>query len=163
VVGSIGVIGSSVNAADAADKLGLSYERFAAGKYKDAGSTLKEMTEDDREYLQGLIDDIYDDFVDRVAEGRDMDPETIRETEARVFLGDEAHERGLVDELGTADDVEDRVADLLGEGVGVREFQPAQSLMSRFRGGASAVAYAFGAGVASVVGGDADGDVDLRL
>lgn len=163
VVGSIGVIGSSVNAADAADRLGLSYERFAAGKYKDAGSTLKEMTEDDRAYLQGLIDDIYDDFVDRVAEGRDMDPETIRETEARVFLGDEAHERGLVDSLGTAEDVEDRVGDLLGEGVGVREFRPARSLMSRVRGGASTVAYAFGAGVASVVGGDADGDVDLRL
>ncbi len=67
---------------------------------------LKEPTEDEREYLQGLIDDYYDDFVERVAEGRDMDPQVVRDTEARVYLGDEADERGLVDRLGTRDDVE---------------------------------------------------------
>ncbi|KAB1189043.1 MULTISPECIES: signal peptide peptidase SppA [Haloferax] len=150
VVGSIGVIGSSVNASELAEKVGISYERFAAGKYKDAGNALKEPSEDERAYLQGLIDDYYDDFVERVAEGRDMDPETIRETEARVYLGDEAHELGLVDSLGTRDDVEDRLAELLDrDEVTVQEFTPRVGLAERLRGSAEGVAYAFGAGVAS--------------
>ncbi|GAA0244592.1 signal peptide peptidase SppA [Haladaptatus pallidirubidus] len=155
LVGSIGVIGSRVNAADLADRLGLSYERFAAGKYKDAGVSLKEIGEDEREYLQGLIDGLYDDFVRRVTAGRDLDAETVRETEARVYLGDEAHDLGLVDELGTREDVEERIAERLGvPEVSVQEFEPRQPLRERLNVGAQSVAYSFGAGVASVLGGD---------
>ena len=162
VVGSIGVIGSSVNVSDLAEELGISYERLVAGKYKDAGTSLKEMTEEERAYLQGIIDDFYDNFVERVAEGRDLEPTTIRETEARVYLGEEAHELGLVDELGTRRDVEDRVADLLNrDEVSVEEFEPQRSVMERLRGGASAVAYAFGAGVASRFA--PDGDSEFRF
>ncbi|SFR41456.1 protease-4 [Halogeometricum rufum] len=150
IVGSIGVIGSSVNVHELAERLGVSYERFAAGKYKDAGTALKEPSEEERAYLQGIVDDYYDDFVERVAEGRDMDPETVRDTEARVYLGSDAHELGLVDELGTREDVEDRLAALLGtEAVSVREFSSGESLVSRLRGGTERVAFALGAGVAS--------------
>ena len=151
IVGSIGVIGSRVNVSELADELGVSYERFAAGEYKDAGTPLKELSADERDYLQGLIDGFYDDFVERVAEGRGMDPEVVRDTEARIYLGDDAHELGLVDELGDRDDVEDHVADLLDEEVSVREFEPDRGLTERFRGGATAVAYAFGAGVAGTL------------
>jgi protease-4 len=160
IVGSIGVIGSRVNVAELADELGVSYERFAAGEYKDAGTPLKDLSEDEREYLQGLVDGFYDDFVERVAEGRGIDPEAIRDTEARVYLGAEAHELGLVDDIGDRDDVEDHVSDLLDAEVSVREFEPERGLADRLRGGAAAVAYAFGAGVASVVG---EGDRGFRL
>ncbi|GGN85936.1 MULTISPECIES: signal peptide peptidase SppA [Haloarcula] len=157
IVGSIGVIGSRVNAKDLADQAGLSYEQFTAGEYKDAGTPLKEMTDDEREYLQGIVDDYYDQFVETVAAGREMDDETIRETEARIFLGTEAHERGLVDDIGTRDDIEDRLETHLGETVTVAEFEPERGLMGRLRGGAQRVAFAFGAGLASTVGGDVDG------
>jgi protease-4 len=160
IVGSIGVIGSRVNLADLAEDLGVSYERFAAGKYKDAGMPLKELSEDEREYLQGLIDGFYDDFVERVAEGRDMEPEAVRDTEARVYLGDDAHELGLVDSIGTRDDVEGHVEELLDTEVSVREFEPKKGLAARLRGGATAVAYAAGAGVASVF---VDDEQDFRL
>jgi protease-4 len=158
IVGSIGVIGSRVNVSDLADRLGVSYERFAAGQYKDAGVALKEMDDDERAYLQGIIDDFYDHFVERVAEGREMDEDAIRDTEARVFVGTDAHERGLVDDLGARDDVEARLADLLGrDEVTVEEFTPQRSLAARLRGGAESVAYALGAGIAGrVVGDDAD-------
>jgi protease-4 len=162
LVGSIGVIGSRPNAADLADRLGVSYERYAAGKYKDAGNPLKEPTADDRAYLQGLIDDFYDDFVERVAEGRGMDPDVVRETEARVYLGREAHDRGLVDAVGDREAVLDRVEERLGVEASVRAFEPRRGLAARVRGGASAVAYAAGAGVASAVAPE-DGEVDLRL
>ena len=160
VVGSIGVIGSRVNVSELAEDLGVSYERFAAGKYKDAGMPLKDLSEDEREYLQGIIDGFYDDFVERVAEGRDMDPEAVRDTEARIYLGDEAHELGLVDSIGTRDDVEDHVEGLLDAEVSIREFEPERGLAARLRGGATAVAYAAGAGVASAVVGD---ERDFRL
>ncbi|WP_410765294.1 signal peptide peptidase SppA [Haloferax sp. DFSO60] len=150
VVGSIGVIGSSVNAAGLAERLGITYERFAAGKYKDAGNVLKEPSSDEREYLQGLIDDYYDHFVERVADGREMDPQAIRETEARVYLGVDAYDLGLVDHLGTRDDVEARVAELLGrDEVQVREFTPHRRLAARLRGSAQYLTYAFGAGLSS--------------
>ncbi|WP_128477734.1 signal peptide peptidase SppA [Halorussus pelagicus] len=160
IVGSIGVIGSRVNAKGMADKLGLEYERFAAGKYKDAGQSLKEMTDDEREYLQGIIDGYYDEFVERVTDGRELSDEQVRDTEARVYLGDDAASIGLVDELATKRQVEDRLAADLGvEGVTVEEFEPDRGVMDRLRGGSQAVAYAFGAGVASALGGDS-GDVD---
>jgi len=82
LVGSIGVVGSRPNAAGLADKLGISYEQFTAGEYKDAGVPLREIEEDEREYLQGIIDGYYEQFVETVSEGRDMDPEAIRDGSA---------------------------------------------------------------------------------
>jgi protease-4 len=157
IVGSIGVIGSRVNANELADRLGLSYEQFTAGEYKDAGTPLKELDEDEREYLQNIVDDYYDQFVETVAEGRGMEDAAIRDTEARVFLGTEAHERGLVDDLGTREDVEDRLAEALDEPVTVAEFEPQRGITSKLRGGAQAVAFALGAGVSSAFEGDVNG------
>jgi protease-4 len=154
IVGSIGVLGSRPNVSELADRLGVSYEQFTAGEYKDAGTPLKEIEEDEREYLQGLIDDMYGTFVDRVTEGRALDPAEVRETEARIYLGEDAAEMGLVDSLGSREDVEDRLQEELGEAVDVREFEPQRSPLSRVGMGARSVAYAFGAGVASRIDGD---------
>lgn len=157
IVGSIGVIGSRVNAAELADRLGLYYEQLTAGEYKDAGVPLKELELDERAYLQGLIDDYYDQFVDTVADGRDMDESAVRDTEARVYLGEEANEMGLVDELGPREAVEAHVEELLGESVTVEEFEPSRGVIHRLRAGSQTVAFALGAGVASAFSGDVDG------
>jgi protease-4 len=157
IVGSIGVIGSRVNAKELADRVGLSYEQLTAGEYKDAGTPLKEFEEHEREYLQGLIDGYYDQFVETVAEGRGLNEAAIRDTEARIFLGTEAHELGLVDDIGTREDVEARLESELGEPVTVAEFEPQRGLQSKIRGGAQAVAFALGAGLISAFEGDVDG------
>ncbi|WP_425493613.1 signal peptide peptidase SppA [Natronosalvus vescus] len=153
IVGSIGVIGSRVNATELAEKVGLSYEQFTAGEYKDAGLPIKELEDDERKYLQGIVDGYYDSFVERVSEGRDLDPDLIRETEARIYLGTDANELGLVDALGTREDVERVLAERLeidfGE-VAVEEFEPERPLMARLGGGAQSLAYSFGAGVAGL-------------
>jgi protease-4 len=147
IVGSIGVRGSRVTAADLLEKVGLEYEQLTAGEYKDAGVPLDDLEEHEREYLQGIIDDYYDQFVETVAEGRDADPEAIRETEAKVFLGSEAHELGLVDRIGTREDVEARLEELLDEAVETRELEAQTGVTERLRGGAERVAYAFGSGI----------------
>lgn len=162
LVGSIGVIGSRVNASDLAERVGLSYERFAAGKYKDAGVPLREMEEYERAYLQGLIDDFYGQFVERVAEGREISEEEVRATEARVYVGEEALDLGLVDALGTREDAEQRLGDLLDLEPDVREFEPERGMMARLSVGSASVAYAFGAGIASVFG-DSEREIEIRL
>lgn len=151
IVGSIGVRGSRVTGRELFDRVGLNYEQLTAGEYKEAGAFPTDVDEDERRYLQGLIDDYYDLFVETVAEGRDADPETIRATEAKVYLGSEARERGLVDEIGTREDALDRLEEVLEEPATVREFVPSRSPLRRLRGGAASVAYAFGAGIASAL------------
>ncbi|MFP8955712.1 signal peptide peptidase SppA [Natrialbaceae archaeon A-CW3] len=163
IVGSIGVIGSRVNATDLAEKVGLSYEQFTAGEYKDAGLPLKELEDDEREYLQGIVDGYYDSFVERVSDGRGLDPDRIRETEARIYLGTDAHEIGLVDALGTREEVEQVLAERLEiepREVTVEAFEPERPLMARLGGGAQSLAYAFGAGVAGLAD---DREFRLRL
>ena len=160
IVGSIGVIGSRVNATEFAEELGLSYERFAAGEFKDAGNSLREIDDDERAYLQGIIDDFYRHFVERVAQGRDLAPGTVRETEARVYIGERALDLGLVDALGTRDDVVDRIEERLDREVSVATFEPQQGLRQRLSTGARDAAYAFGAGVASRF---EESDLDVRL
>ncbi len=159
MVGSIGVRGSRPVFAGLLDRLDVEYEQLIAGEYKEAGSAMTAMDDDERDYLQGLIDDHYDDFVDTVAEARDLDADAVRDTEARVYLGEQATDVGLVDELGTREDVEERLADDLGR-ADVREFEPTPGVAERFRGGAQRVAYAAGAGLASVLV-DGGGEVEL--
>jgi len=154
IVGSVGVVGSRVNVADLAERLGVNYEQLTAGRFKDAGTPLKEFEEEEREYLQGLVDGYYDQFVGDVVEGRALEEETVRETEARVYLGSEAAEMGLVDELGTREEVEAQVGERIGADAVVEEFEPQRGLADRLRTGAQRVAYAFGAGLAGTLTGD---------
>jgi len=149
IVGSIGVRASRVTAQELAETLGLEYEQLTAGAYKEAGTPLKALSEDEREYLQGLVDDYYETFVERVSNGRDLEPEEIRATEARVFLAGEAEEKGLIDATGTRDDGEDWLADQLEEETAVQPFEPDRTLADRVQFGSERIAYAFGAGIAS--------------
>ena len=161
IVGSIGVIGSRVNAADLADRLGIEYEQLTAGEFKDAGVPLKELEEEEREYLQGIVDQYYDQFVENVAARRELEPGEVRDTEARVYLGEEAAEIGLVDELGTRKDVKERLEEQLGKPVTVERFEPRYGITGRLGRGSRRLAYAFGAGIASTLAGE-EGGFKLR-
>jgi protease-4 len=149
MIGSIGVIGSRTNYNELAEELGINYEQFTAGDYKDAGSPLKEMDDDERDYIQNLIDTHYENFVQTVADGRNMSVEAVKNTEAKVFLGSDALEKGLVDGIGT----EDHVLLLLKEtlstpDVEMQEFSDNSSALARLSIGAQSLAYSFGAGIA---------------
>ena len=160
IVGSIGVVFSQFRVHDLFEKQGVSYERIVSGEYKDALSSFKPLEEDEREYLQALSDAWYENFVERVAEGTDMAEAEVRETEARVYLGEEAVEFGMVDELGDRDAIEDDLEARLDAPVTVQAFEPSRGIGERLRGGASSLAYAFGAGVAGGLRGE---DGGLRM
>lgn len=150
MVGSIGVIGSRTNYSDLADTLGVDYEQFTAGEYKDAGTPMREMEDNEREYIQNLIDTHYDDFVQTVAEGRDMPIEAVEDTEAKIFLGRDALKNGLVDAIGTEDDVKNMLSDRLSTPeISVEDFSDDDSPFARLSIGAQSFAYSLGAGLSS--------------
>lgn len=156
MVGSIGVLGSRVTFSELADRLGIEYERLTAGEYKDAGVPLEPIEEDQREYLQGLIDDHYDLFVERVAEDRDIEPAAIRDTEARIYTGRRAHELGLVDDTGTMEDAMDHAAERVGRDPDVDKVtftskNPSKSPIPSVSGAIHRVSYAVSSGVARTV------------
>lgn len=78
VVGSIGVNATQLGRTDLAETVGLDYRRFVAGEYKDTPSPWRDLDEDEVEYYQGIVDGFYEQFVETVAEGRDVDPEFAR-------------------------------------------------------------------------------------
>ncbi|MBL7999370.1 MAG: signal peptide peptidase SppA [Candidatus Kapabacteria bacterium] len=101
ITGSIGVIASIPNVAKSCEKLGINIDSVTTGKaalFMDPGLPLSEA---DKQHLQTMIQSFYDRFLERVAQGRKSTPEKIREVaRGRVWTGEAAKERGLVDVLG---------------------------------------------------------------
>lgn len=105
ITGSIGVIVESLNAEELLKKIGLRSNVVKSGKHKDIGSPLRPMTEQDRRLLQGLLDNIHEQFIQAVAEGRNLPPEKVKPlADGRVFSGEQAKDLGLVDALGSLED-----------------------------------------------------------
>ncbi|TYP52494.1 signal peptide peptidase SppA [Thermosediminibacter litoriperuensis] len=101
ITGSIGVIMEFQNVEGLYDKLGLKVNVIKSAEHKDIGSPTRPMTEEERAIFQGMVDDIYNQFIDVVAKGRNMDREQVKElADGRIFTGRQAKELGLVDELG---------------------------------------------------------------
>jgi protease-4 len=105
ITGSIGVIMQFLNYKGLFEKHGLRWETFVpeGAQLKDIGAADKEMTPEDREVLQSMVEDMYELFLDRVKAGRkNLTEETIRTlADGRPYTGGQAHEAGLVDVLGS--------------------------------------------------------------
>ncbi|RFA31901.1 signal peptide peptidase SppA [Virgibacillus dokdonensis] len=105
VTGSIGVIMEGYDLSGLAEKWGIDFNTIKSGEYKDILSFSREMTDEEREILQTMVDDMYADFVNVIVDGRDMSESKVRELgDGRVYTGSQAKENGLVDELGSLDD-----------------------------------------------------------
>lgn len=101
ITGSIGVIMEFTNVQELLEKIGLRNQVIKSGEHKDIGSAVRPMTDEDRQILQDLIDDVHTQFIEAVAAGREMDADIVRQlADGRIFTGRQAQELGLVDELG---------------------------------------------------------------
>ena len=116
VVGSIGVIWTAPMISEALDRVGVKMRTRAAGEYKDMGSLFRENTPEEDQKLDALIHSVYERFVDIVAEGRpDLERDRVAElASGEIHTGAEAHELGLVDQLGDLSDAIEWVADAAG-------------------------------------------------
>src|SRR6266513_4087038 len=115
IVGSIGVIAEWVNYSDLLEWAKLKDIVFKTGEFKDTGSASRALTDNEKKYFQGLIDDMYVQFVEVVASGRKLDLQEVHSlADGRVFTGRDAKERKLIDEVGNFQDAVDHTAKLAG-------------------------------------------------
>lgn len=115
ITGSIGVIAEFPNIQGLMDKVGIRFETIKTGKYKDTGSMFRPMEPEEEQLLQEMLMDVYDQFVEAVAQSRNMPTEQVRKyADGRVFSGRQALEYGFVDALGAQSDAVRRAADLAG-------------------------------------------------
>jgi protease-4 len=119
LTGSIGVISTFPNVNGLLKKIDVQMNTVTAGKLKDAGSPFREFSDADRSYWQELANRIHRQFIQAVAEGRDLPVEQVEKfADGRVFTGEQAVELGLVDELGGFQDAVDlakELAEIRGE------------------------------------------------
>lgn len=105
LTGSIGVIMQTQDLQGLYGKLGINTRTFKSGPYKDMGSPNRPVTPAEQDIFQSMVDDIYDQFLHAVSEGRKMDLDRVRElADGRVYTGRQAQKLGLVDELGNLRD-----------------------------------------------------------
>lgn len=113
--GSIGVIVSLTNCKELYDKLGIKEIDITSGKNKAMGSSGLELTEEQYDILQGLVDEAYDQFVNIVCDGRKMDEATVRKlADGRIYSALQAKENQLIDEIGSLDDEKQALVETLG-------------------------------------------------
>jgi protease-4 len=105
ITGSIGVIIRFANFEDLLSKIGLTPVVIKSGEYKDTGSPVRKMTEEERKILQNFVNQIHKQFIIAVAEGRNMDQSEVEPlADGRIFTGEEAKNLGLIDRIGNLED-----------------------------------------------------------
>jgi protease-4 len=105
ITGSIGVVGIHFDIKKLANDLGVTFDGVKTGKYADIFTISRPKTAAELEIFQGMVEWIYGEFITKVAEGRELDPEAVRTIAGgRVWSGREALKLGLVDELGGLDE-----------------------------------------------------------
>ena len=134
ITGSIGVIMEYTNFRELFHKIGLSPVVIKSGRFKDAGSPVRDMTPEDEQLLKDFVDQLHQQFVSAIAEGRRIELEKVQElADGRIYTGQDAKEIGLVDRIGNLEDAIEwagRLAGIEGEIVPV---YPAPKKISVFR------------------------------
>lgn len=115
LTGSIGVYMPYANWEELFKKLGVRQEKIKSGEHKDILSPDRPMTGEERAIIQAMVDEMYGQFVQVVAEGRKMDPAKVRLlADGRIYTGNQAKEAGLVDNMGNLYDALEEAARLGG-------------------------------------------------
>jgi len=114
ITGSIGVIMEQVVVEELLKKVGVQANTIKSGAFKDVGSPFRKMRDEERTYIQGLLDGMHGQFIKAVADGRKMPLEGVKKlADGRVYTGLQAKSLGLVDSIGTFYDTVDEMKKVL--------------------------------------------------
>jgi protease IV len=106
MTGSLGVIMQGINYEGLAEKYGVDFVTIKSGQYKDIMSPTRQMTEEERQILQKMIDNSYEGFVKVISEGRKMTADQVKKiADGRIYDGRQAKELNLIDGFGYLEDV----------------------------------------------------------
>jgi len=115
ITGSIGVIMEFTNLEELLKKIGVKGVVVKAGEYKDVGSPFREMAPSEKKIMQDVIDNVHQQFIKAVVEGRKLEQNTvIKVADGRIFTGEQALELKLVDRMGNLQDAIDMAAEMVG-------------------------------------------------
>lgn len=115
ITGSIGVLMEFTNIEELFKKIGIKGVVLKSGEHKDIGSPFREMTPEEKMIIQEVIDNVHQQFIKAVAEGRKLDPLKVTQiADGRILTGEQAKQLGLVDQIGNLDDAIDATAKLVG-------------------------------------------------
>lgn len=149
--GSIGVYGSYLAFPGLLERYNITYEQLNVGKYKDMASPFKELNSDERKVLEGLLNEIQDNFIQEVSANRKMPESKVREiATGMVFTGKRAKELGLVDELGGIEEAKKYITKELNITPEIREYKKETNLVDLISGIISRQSFSLGQGIASV-------------
>ena len=117
LTGSLGVIFQLNNFEELADKYGYKQVVIKSGEFKDIGNAFRQITPEEREIFQSLVDESYSEFVDVISSGRGIPEDRVREiADGRIYSGQRAKELGLVDSFGGLDEAAAEARELAGVG-----------------------------------------------
>lgn len=139
ITGSIGVIIQHVAYRELMEKIGIKATSIKTGKFKDTLNPFRELTSEERQYLQETIEQAYEQFLFAILKyrGKKITEEKLREVaDGRVLTGEKAKELGLVDEIGGLEDAIDKAKELAGVPKARAFFVPEEkSLLQKVLGG----------------------------
>jgi protease IV len=152
-VGSISVLGSHLEFAGLLDDYNVTYRRLVTGEYKDIGTPYKEMTEEEETLIMERLEGIHNYFVQDVALGRNMSVEEMEElADGLFYLGYEAIDLQLIDEIGDKEDAITKAEELAGITNGaVKEYEEETSLFDTIQEYTSHMGFYIGQGIGSVL------------
>jgi protease-4 len=128
LTGSIGVVMQLANVGALLKKVGVDYVVVKSGEHKDIGNPGRPMSPEERRILQAMLDDVHAQFVDAVAEGRNMERRAVlAAADGRIMSGAQAQALGLVDILGGLEDAVEGAARMAGIPGRPRVIQPRRS------------------------------------
>ena len=105
VTGSIGVIVQLANASELLHRVGIESTVITSGPFKDSGNPTRTLRPEERLVFQALVDDVYQQFIEAVAQGRNLPLDEVRQAaDGRIYTGRQAKDLRLIDELGSLHD-----------------------------------------------------------
>ncbi len=115
ITGSIGVIMQFSNFEELLRKIGIKGVVLKSGEHKDIGSPFREMTPEEKRIMQEVLDNVHEQFIQAVADGRKLDRSKVAQiADGRILTGEQAKNLGLVDQLGNLQDTIDITAKMAG-------------------------------------------------
>lgn len=152
VTGSIGVLGSYVEYGGLMERYNVSYQRFVAGDYKDMGTPYQEMSDQEKQLYQSELDVMHDIFIRSVAENRGMSYDAIKSlATGQIYLGVDAIQNGLIDQLGGKKEAYAYVQQKLGITVEPVEYETEKSFLQQLASAMDQSAFRVGTGIGAVL------------
>ncbi len=152
LVGSIGVLGSYLEFGDFLKDHNITYNRQVAGKYKDMGTPLRDMTEEESIKNQLLLNKMHEVFIKSVAENRNMSYGSVKQlATGEVFLGLDAVNNGLVDALGGESDVKEYLLKKYSIDADFKEYKNKHSFVDELLGFSSSIGDHIGMSLGNVL------------